>query len=97
MKPSTNELHLPELPELSPWIRVGLWVMGWFLVLLGVAGLILPGVQGILTLLLGAATFSLVSHSVLRLLHRLFKPWPRAWERVLRLRQSILKRLRKSS
>ena len=97
MESSTNDLHLPELPELSPWIRIGLWVLGWFLVLLGIAGLVLPGLQGILTLLLSAATFSLVSHGFLRLLHRLFKPWPRAWDKVLGLRQSILRRLQRQS
>ncbi len=96
MNSSTNELHLPELPDLSPWIRIILWILGWILVLLGIAGLVLPGLQGILTLLMGAATFSLVSRGFLRLLHRLFKPWPRAWDRVLRLRQSILGRLLKS-
>lgn len=96
MESSTDELHLPELPDLSPWVRLVLWILGWILVLLGIAGLVLPGLQGVLTLLLSAATFSLVSHGFLRLLHRLFRPWPRAWDRVLRLRQSILGRLLKS-
>lgn len=77
------------LPPLSPSTRLLLLVLGWLLILIGVAGLVLPGIQGVLTLLLGAAALSLVSQTALRLLHRLLGRWPRAWQMTLRLRRRI--------
>jgi len=76
-----------ELPPLSPGARLVLLVLGWLLVLIGIAGLVLPGLQGILTLLLGGALLSLVSPRILAVLRWLFRPWPRGWRRLLRWRQ----------
>lgn len=76
-------LGTPELPLVTRILLVGL---GWLLVLLGVAGLVLPGLQGILTLALGAAVLSLTSHVILRGLRWCFRPWPRAWRKLLRAR-----------
>ena len=78
-------------PQISPVTRVVLIVAGWVLVLIGIAGLVLPGIQGVLTLLLGAAVLSLVSHRVLGLMRRLFKRWPGGWRRLLRLRRRLVR------
>lgn len=77
------------LPPLPTSTRVLLLLLGWILVLVGLAGLVLPGLQGVLTLLLGAALLSLVSRSALRLLRRIFARWPYGWRRLLKLRRRI--------
>jgi uncharacterized membrane protein YbaN (DUF454 family) len=81
------------LPELPTTTRVLLFVLGWLLILVGLAGLVLPGLQGILTLLLGAALLSLISQAMLRALRWTMRPWPRGWRRLLRLRRKLIRRL----
>ena len=70
-------------------MRIVAFLVGWGLVLVGVVGLALPGIQGILTLLAGAAVLSVVSETVYRLLRRLFQRWPNAWKRVHGFRRRI--------
>ncbi len=69
-------------PPLSFGVRVAIFVLGWVLILVGVAGLVLPGIQGIATILAGAALLSLDNELVYRGLRRLLARWPRLWERV---------------
>lgn len=76
-------------PQLSPVTRIVLIIAGWVLVLLGIAGLVLPGLQGVLTLLLAAAVLSLVSNRALGLMRWCFRPWPKGWRRLLLLRRRI--------
>ena len=76
-------------PQLSPITRVFLIVAGWLLVLLGIVGLVLPGLQGVLTLVLAAAVLSLVSTRVLELMRYFFRPWPKGWRRLLQMRRRI--------
>ena len=52
-----RRLHLPRLT------RWGFFVAGWGLVAVGLAGLVLPGIQGVLTLLAGLAVLSVVSRT----------------------------------
>lgn len=64
-------------------MRLVLLGLGWFLLLLGVVGLVLPGLQGILTMLLGAAILSIASDAVYRLMRRLLRDrWPGGWEKL---------------
>ncbi len=79
----------PDVPALSPSARILLLTLGWTLIVLGLAGLVLPGLQGVLTLILGAAALSLVSRSMLNALRYLFSPWPKAWRAVLRTRRRV--------
>jgi len=81
------------LTRLPFGIRVALLVIGWLLIALGIAGLVLPGIQGILTLFLGAAVLSLVSQRVHNGLRRLFRRWPRGWRRLEKLRRKVHRRL----
>ena len=74
-------------PRLSLAVRVALFVVGWLLVLVGVAGLVLPGIQGIFTILVGAAVLSLVSEAAHNLLRKSLRRWPAAWSRVERFRE----------
>lgn len=70
-------------------MRIVAFAVGWGLVLIGVAGLVLPGIQGILTLLLGTAVLSVASETIYRLLRRLFRRWPGLWERVRSFRRKV--------
>ncbi|HXU30081.1 MAG TPA: PGPGW domain-containing protein [Thermoanaerobaculia bacterium] len=74
-------------------VRIGLFVVGWVLILVGVAGLVLPGIQGVLTIVVGAALLSLDNELIYRLMRRAFLRWPHLWERVERLREKTHERL----
>lgn len=78
--------HRP-LPALPVVVRMILLVVGWLLLLVGIAGLVLPGLQGLLTLVLAAAVLSLVSEFVYRALRRGLERWPPVWDRVERFRR----------
>lgn len=71
--------HLPALPLV---VRLIVLVVGWIVVLIGIAGLALPGIQGCLTLAVGAALLSLASEMIYRGLKRLLHRWPKIWDRV---------------
>jgi hypothetical protein len=68
-------------------VRVGIFIAGWLLIVVGVAGLVLPGVQGIITILAGAALLSLDNELVYRGLRRLLARWPQVWRRVEHFRE----------
>lgn len=80
-----------------PWkTRAVLATVGVLLLLLGVAGLFLPFLQGILFLLLAAAVLSLASERVYGWLRGLVAHrWPGAWRRVERFRTRVLWRFRR--
>lgn len=84
----------PEPPRLSAWKRLLLFVVGWTVLLVGIAGLVLPGIQGILTILVGVAILSLVSETVYRLLRRALERWPGLMERIDRWRHKLSDRLK---
>ena len=78
----TGKVRLQHPPP-ALWVRLLLLGLGWFLLLLGVAGLVLPGIQGILTILLGAAILSVASETAYRILRRLLrKRWPGLWQKL---------------
>ena len=79
--------------RLSLGTRVLTFAVGWALLLVGVAGLALPGIQGILTILIGVAVLSLASETAYRLLRKLLHRWPPVWNRIERLRERIHRRL----
>ena len=68
-------------------IRIGIFVIGWLLILIGIAGLVLPGIQGVFTIVAGAALISLDNEMVYRGLRRVFQRWPRIWDRIERFRE----------
>jgi hypothetical protein len=80
-------------PPLSLGIRITIFVVGWVLILVGVAGLVLPGIQGVVTILAGAALLSLDNELVYRALRRLLARWPGLWERVEHFRERSHDRL----
>ena len=83
--PPSEATHKGRLQHPPPalWVRLLLLGLGWFLLLVGVAGLVLPGIQGILTMLFGAAILSLASETAYRLMRRLLRHrWPALWRKL---------------
>ncbi|MEM7481406.1 MAG: PGPGW domain-containing protein [Acidobacteriota bacterium] len=79
--------------DISPWMRVLLFSVGWILVLIGVAGLVLPGIQGILTIAVGLALLSVVSGAIHRWIQRGLQRWPSLLEKMETFRSKIRRRL----
>lgn len=76
--------------------RIILGTAGGLLVVLGIAGLFLPFLQGILFLVLAAAVLSLTSRRMYYWLQSAVgKRWPNAWRRVERFRTRMRWKLRK--
>ncbi|MFY9824987.1 MAG: PGPGW domain-containing protein [Thermoanaerobaculia bacterium] len=89
-----SELPTPEpRPRLPLGIRIGIFVLGWMLIVVGVAGLVLPGIQGIAAILAGAALLSLDNELVYRGLRRLLARWPSLWKKVEHFRERAHDRL----
>ena len=63
--------------------------VGGLLILIGIAGLVLPGIQGILTIVLGAAILSLASDWVYKLQRRVLTRWPNISDRLERFRNRV--------
>jgi hypothetical protein len=74
--------------------RIFLLVTGWLLVVIGIAGLVLPGLQGFLTLLAAAAFLSAGSTAVHGFLRERFRRWPKGWRRMERWRRKLVSWLR---
>lgn len=88
----SEDVEHPEPSSLAPLslpVRVTLLVLGWLLVLVGAAGLVLPGLQGILLIVLGLAIASLGSEHIHRFLHNRMHPWPRARSRMESFRERL--------
>lgn len=78
--------------HLSPWMRVLLFVLGWGLVAIGTVGLVLPGIQGIVTILAGIGLLSLVSRAIHAWARRGLRRWPGLLRRFERLRRNLHRR-----
>lgn len=91
--PLPLEIRIERRPPLPFGARVGIFIAGWLLILVGVAGLVLPGIQGVVTILAGAALLSLDNELVYRGLRRLLARWPNLWRRVEHFREKSHDRL----
>jgi uncharacterized membrane protein YbaN (DUF454 family) len=81
---------LPDPPSALPlWVRVTVLAVGWLVLLVGVAGLVLPGIQGIATILAGLAILSISSELAHRWMRRALQRWPRLAHRVESFRTRI--------
>jgi len=77
------------LPPLPLWLRVVVLLVGWIVLLVGVAGLVLPGIQGVVTIILGAAILSVASELAHKWMRQALKRWPKVWHRVDGMREKI--------
>lgn len=75
------------------WLRVVVLLVGWVVLLVGVAGLVLPGIQGVVTILLGAAILSVASELAHQWMRKALQRWPKMLNRVDRFRDKIYDRL----
>jgi uncharacterized membrane protein YbaN (DUF454 family) len=69
--------------------RIGLLIIGWLFIGLGVIGLFLPFMQGILFILIGLAILSSRSEIIRRFLKHLEERHPRLHERVEKWKAKI--------
>jgi uncharacterized membrane protein YbaN (DUF454 family) len=76
--------------------RIGLLVLGWFFVVLGIIGLFLPILQGILFILIGLAILSSRSETIKRFLKHLEKRYPQYHEKIEAWRERLRKWFEKS-
>ncbi len=68
---------------------VGILIVGWFFVLLGIVGLFLPILQGILFIMIGLAILSSRSELIRRFLKRLEERFPQQYEQMEIWREKI--------
>jgi uncharacterized membrane protein YbaN (DUF454 family) len=69
--------------------KVGLLIIGWFFIALGILGLFLPFLQGILFILIGLAILSSRSETIKRFLKYLEERYPQHHERIEIWREKI--------
>lgn len=77
---------VPEHVAFPVWMRVGLIVCAVVLLIVGVAGLVLPVIQGVVTIVAGVALLSLVSSTANRFLRWSLGPWPKILDKVEHMR-----------
>jgi len=91
--PEPSEREAPPHRVLSLGTRLLLLGAGWLLLLVGIAGLALPGIQGILTIALAVALLSVASQRAHRVVRRLLGRWPRVLDRMDQFREKLHERL----
>jgi uncharacterized membrane protein YbaN (DUF454 family) len=69
--------------------RIGLLIIGWLFIVLGVLGLFLPFLQGVLFILVGLAILSSRSEIIKRFLRHLEERHPHLHERVEKWKAKI--------
>jgi uncharacterized membrane protein YbaN (DUF454 family) len=77
--------------------KIGLLIIGWLFIVLGVFGLFLPFLQGILFILIGLAILSSRSEIIKRLLKHLEERHPHHHQRIENLREKIRNWFKKRS
>jgi hypothetical protein len=85
-EPIPLEIRIEKRP-LTLGARVTIFILGWALILIGVAGLVLPGIQGVVTIVLGAALLSLDNELVYRGLRAGFRRWPNLLDKLEHFRE----------
>ena len=88
---SRRQRHPPSALPLG-W-RIFFTIAGWLLVLVGIAGLALPGIQGFLTIALGLALLSVASETAYWVLRWAFHRWPRGWRKIETMRRRLFRRI----
>ncbi len=94
--PIAEETHVRRRRLRRPlplWLRILVLLVGWIVLLVGVAGLVLPGIQGIATIAIGAAILSVASELAYEWMRKSLSRWPKLWDRVERFRDRIYDKL----
>lgn len=82
-------LYLENNESMDSIKKIGLLIIGWIFIVLGVVGLFLPFLQGILFILVGLAILSSRSESIKRLLKHLEERYPHHHQRIENFREKI--------
>jgi uncharacterized membrane protein YbaN (DUF454 family) len=69
--------------------KIGLLIIGWLFIVLGIIGLFLPFLQGILFILIGLAILSSRSELIKRLLKQLEERYPHHHQQIENWREKI--------
>jgi uncharacterized membrane protein YbaN (DUF454 family) len=69
--------------------KIGMLIIGWLFIVLGIFGLFLPFLQGILFILIGLAILSSRSEIIKRLLRHLEERHPHYHQRIEKWREKI--------
>jgi uncharacterized membrane protein YbaN (DUF454 family) len=69
--------------------KIGMLIIGWLFIVLGIFGLFLPFLQGILFILIGLAILSSRSEIIKRLLGHLEERYPHHHQRIEKWREKI--------
>jgi hypothetical protein len=77
--------------------KIGLLIIGWIFIGLGILGLFLPVLQGILFIMIGLAILSSRSKTIRRFLTYLEKRYPQQYQRVVAWRLKIRSWFKKNS
>jgi uncharacterized membrane protein YbaN (DUF454 family) len=75
--------------------KIGLLIIGWIFIGLGILGLFLPILQGLLFIMIGLAILSSRSKTIRRFLKYLEKRYPHQYQRVVTWRLKIKSRFKK--
>jgi uncharacterized protein len=86
--PRADRSRFQPLP-LPLWLRMGVNLVGWILIVIGVLGLFLPVLQGGLSLALGFALLSIGSPRIHLWLRGWMGRWPKLWRRMEKLRRGV--------
>jgi uncharacterized membrane protein YbaN (DUF454 family) len=77
--------------------KIGLLIIGWIFIGLGILGLFLPILQGLLFIMIGLAILSSRSKTIRRFLEYLEKRYPHQYQRVVTWRLKIRSWFKKNS
>ena len=77
--------------------KIGILIIGWIFIGLGILGLFLPILQGVLFIMIGLAILSSRSQTIRRFLTYLEKRYPRHYQRVVAWRLKLRSRFKKDS
>ena len=75
--------------------KIGLLIIGWIFIGLGILGLFLPILQGLLFIMIGLAILSSRSKTIRLFLKSLEKRYPRQYQRVVTWRLKIKSRFKR--
>jgi uncharacterized protein len=76
--------------------KIGLSIVGWLFIILGILGLFLPILQGILFIMVGMAILSSRSEIIKRFLNYLKKRHPQHYRHVMIWRERVINWFRKT-
>ena len=87
--PSMEDAEIVHLPELPLRVRITFLVLGWLMVLLGIAGIFLPVLQGFAFIFIGLVMLSIASERLHGWLERALSRYPGIRQRYQQLRQKL--------